>query len=990
MPTPRDLLLGLFKREELHDFAPEQDGLSLVGSYYQSRMELGSQRHKKYKDYRDMGESATIWTALELYAEEVTQTDQVQGASIWPVARNAKIESSLRRMLEKIGAEDQVFLIARYLAQYGDCFVRPLVAKSGSGVVGIEIIEAEDVTRVVDKHARLVGFRIAQFGDHPFDPHEIVHFRTLGKAHTIRDGGAVYGTSFLEGARRAWRISSMMEDVLVIYRLEVGGQHKVFYIDVGTSSYERALNIANDYKSKFSKREYFNPNTMEWTSRFAPFNLTADVFWPIREGSKSRIEYIGVPPNVDGIADVEYFHNQLAGVLRTPKAYLGYDDYCLAGDTPVYCLDGEMRTMKQLADNHADEEVWVMACDPETGKFKPAKASNFRITKRDEEVFRVRLDNGRHVDCSGNHKFLMRDGSWREAQDLQPNDSLMPFDTKRSEDGYELVRNPNTSRWGRMHWLVCRSLGMLDADSECIHHDNRRKRDNRPKNLLPMTNEEHHAIHADDRSAVIKELNADPRFRAAQLESLAKLNADPEFQKKRKAASLRGRLKSEEWRAHASRHGREVLQGLHADPEWAAKHKERSREQMVRQNQDPDFIRRRTEGGKKRRGKNHASHKASQRGDHWLKKDDVDIDDIMHAASGLALEDDYTLNKLSAVLGCSINRIVRVLKDSGYERTYLSEEFGKLKVGSGRRNHKVVGVEKLGERQDLYDMEVKGLRNFALDVGVFVHNSSVKYGLSQLDINFSRRGARLQRSVRRGFHAMGEIHLAFTGEKPRTEETRFLMMMVPPSMLDYEQRMEGIDMAIEVSRKVVELGQAMNTDPDTMGTIVKRLLIAAMPFDVGRALMMKTGSDTRLDIPEKNIEDTLLEHFSKSGASTQLREITSLYSGSQDASLLSEQFKLPEPEADITIPSICEEYTKKRAEQAKEAMDTSNDPFIIEMSMEQFEQLKPHLAGHSRPAFTAAPKVNEAVILEEESHDLTEENLRWAREQAQAVKRNGK
>ena len=43
---------------------------------------------------------------------------------------------------------------------------------------------------------------------------------------------------------------------------------------------------------------------------------------------------------------------------------------------------------------------------------------------------------------------------------------------------------------------------------------------------------------------------------------------------------------------------------------------------------------------------------------------------------------------------------------------------------SAPRNHRVVSVEPLAERLDVYDLEVRGTHNFALASGVFVHNSA--------------------------------------------------------------------------------------------------------------------------------------------------------------------------------------------------------------------------------------------------------------------------
>lgn len=305
---------------------PSSAGFNPLASYYRSRMELSSQRIKKYKDYTDMGQDTFISGALNVYADEATQMDRAMGASVWAMTDNEKVDTELRSLFDRIDIEDHLFGIARYTAQYGDCFVRPL-ASNGEGIVSLEFMEAEDVERLVDIHGRLTGFRVPFMGEREFNPWDMIHFRIISLAQTVRHGGSLYGTSMLENTRRTWRTLTLLEDTLVIYRLEIGGQHRIFYIDVGGMSHEQALATVRKYQRQFSKKEYFNSETGEWTSRFNPLNLTADIFWPIRKDSQSRVQYMGTDPNINAIADLEYFRSKLFASLRVPKAYLGGDEY---------------------------------------------------------------------------------------------------------------------------------------------------------------------------------------------------------------------------------------------------------------------------------------------------------------------------------------------------------------------------------------------------------------------------------------------------------------------------------------------------------------------------------------------------------------------------------------------------------------------------------------------------------------------------------------
>lgn len=292
---------------------------------YQKQVAIGSQRIKKYKDYSDMGEDSVISSALDIYASEVSQYDNIEKASVWVQSQNARVAYEVQKMLDNIQIEDHIFGTSRYLAQMGDNFIRPLI-NSQEGVVGLEQVDSELVERSVDGYNRLLGFRIGGKRD-LLPPWALVHARIMARTASIRHGGGIYGTSMLENARRVWRTLTLLEDALVIYRLEIGGRHRVFYIDTGSVSAEQSLAITRRFKREFGKREYLNPSTGEWTSRFNPLNLTADLFFPVRSGSSSRIEYLGTDPNINGIVDIEHFRDKLYAALKIPKAYLGGSEY---------------------------------------------------------------------------------------------------------------------------------------------------------------------------------------------------------------------------------------------------------------------------------------------------------------------------------------------------------------------------------------------------------------------------------------------------------------------------------------------------------------------------------------------------------------------------------------------------------------------------------------------------------------------------------------
>lgn len=62
------------------------------------------------------------------------------------------------------------------------------------------------------------------------------------------------------------------------------------------------------------------------------------------------------------------------------------------------------------------------------------------------------------------------------------------------------------------------------------------------------------------------------------------------------------------------------------------------------------------------------------------------------------------------------------------ERQIEARRLNGQRINKQRWNHKIIGIEKTGRREDVYDITVEKYHNFALSSGVFVHNCVVAVG----------------------------------------------------------------------------------------------------------------------------------------------------------------------------------------------------------------------------------------------------------------------
>jgi len=100
---------------------------------------------------------------------------------------------------------------------------------------------------------------------------------------------------------------------------------------------------------------------------------------------------------------------------------------CFSGDTKVELYNGEQKTLAELVEMaHRGARVDVFTVDGHRNvRIKPMRAP--RLVRRDDPVVKVTLESGAEIVCTPDHRFMIRDGTYREARELKPKDQLMPF-----------------------------------------------------------------------------------------------------------------------------------------------------------------------------------------------------------------------------------------------------------------------------------------------------------------------------------------------------------------------------------------------------------------------------------------------------------------------------------------------------------------------------------------------------------------------------------
>ena len=126
-----------------------------------------------------------------------------------------------------------------------------------------------------------------------------------------------------------------------------------------------------------------------------------------------------------------------------------YNFSCLTGDTQIKLADGRIITFEALLDEFNNGvENFCYSCDSE-GNVTIEKILNVQKTKEVNQLIKITLNNGKIIECTPDHKFLFRDGTFIEAKDLKIDDSLMAGTFGNTSDifkDYDCIQNNKTNK----------------------------------------------------------------------------------------------------------------------------------------------------------------------------------------------------------------------------------------------------------------------------------------------------------------------------------------------------------------------------------------------------------------------------------------------------------------------------------------------------------------------------------------------------------------
>jgi len=140
-----------------------------------------------------------------------------------------------------------------------------------------------------------------------------------------------FGQSILENIFKVFKQKELLEDAILIYRIQRAPERRVFKIDVGNMPSHMAMSFVERIKNEIHQRRIPTKNggASALDATYNPLSINEDYFFPqTAEGRGSSVETLPGGENLGQIDDLKYFNNKMARGLRVPSSYLptGPDD----------------------------------------------------------------------------------------------------------------------------------------------------------------------------------------------------------------------------------------------------------------------------------------------------------------------------------------------------------------------------------------------------------------------------------------------------------------------------------------------------------------------------------------------------------------------------------------------------------------------------------------------------------------------------------------
>jgi hypothetical protein len=154
------------------------------------------------------------------------------------------------------------------------------------------------------------------------EAHHVVHI-SMSEG---MDAGWPFGTSILESVFKVFQQKTLIEDAILIYRIQRAPERRVFYIDVGNMPVHRTGSYLEKVKNEIHQRRFpsrTGGGASVVDATYNPMSMMEDFFFAqTADGRGSRVDTLPGGENLGQIDDLKFWTNRLLRGLRVPSSYI--------------------------------------------------------------------------------------------------------------------------------------------------------------------------------------------------------------------------------------------------------------------------------------------------------------------------------------------------------------------------------------------------------------------------------------------------------------------------------------------------------------------------------------------------------------------------------------------------------------------------------------------------------------------------------------------
>jgi hypothetical protein len=354
-------------------------------------------RIERYIQYDTMDMDSEVNAALDILAEFCTQKDKENSTPFnfhyrgTATATEVKLlKDSLQKWTKQQQFETRIFRIVRNTFKYGDCFfvrdpetkkwlyvdaakVTKIIVNESEGKIpeqyvikdlnfnfkNLVAVTPHGTTNTapsglssytsgggqgrgfVGDASRPPGTRFQnQTNEITIDAKDVIH---ISMSEGL-DTNYPFGNSLLESVFKVYKQKELLEDAIIIYRIQRAPERRIFYVDVGNMPAHMAMSFVERVKNEIQQRRIPSAtgggaNVID--ASYNPLSVNEDYFFPqTAEGRGSKVETLPGGTNLGEITDLRYFTNKLFRALRIPSSYLP----TAIDEQPANVADGKVGT----------------------------------------------------------------------------------------------------------------------------------------------------------------------------------------------------------------------------------------------------------------------------------------------------------------------------------------------------------------------------------------------------------------------------------------------------------------------------------------------------------------------------------------------------------------------------------------------------------------------------------------------------------------------